>query len=183
MGAVNSFWQGSSLNLDAAYEKQMRVVDSIKAQRDAASELANMQGKTATTGVAMEQQLFATTTGLTPEKAGAVLLSIAEAGDQFKDRFPGAEMAQYQEYIGKLTAVKNIDPEVMGGLAGTVMGFRDFGAVRRPGRGEGRGRDELARKNCAPVRPRCECDRRSRVDPTRRQDVFRQGVHGGLQGR
>jgi hypothetical protein len=115
-----------------AGRKQRENAEEFIRQRDAMREIESMRGGTANAESALAAARFQVATGYRAGEAGEFTKGFLGAGAQFEGQTIGRQdFKDFQLRAAQLGAVKGFDPRVMGELAGSTLGFSDYGARSR----------------------------------------------------
>ena len=113
----------------AAGEKSKQLTANFASQRDDLGELAALMGKTADNNFTLDFARFNTKTGFKSEEGRQFLTELYNSGAQYQGKHLSAEeFAQFGEQTGNLAVARQIKPEVVGDVAGSMLGFTNFQA-------------------------------------------------------
>lgn len=113
--------------MDKAAQRSRELAQNFGAGRDQLGELAAIQGKTLDNQFALDFARFNRQTGMTAAESKAYQTQLYNAGVQYSGKNISApEFGQYAEQAGRLGQAWRLQPDVMGDLAGSLLGSRDY---------------------------------------------------------
>ena len=115
--------------IEAGTAHQKALADKFTTTRESLGELANLQGRQATSSFAMEVAQKNIRTGLTPGENLSFESQFRNSGQQYIG--PAGNMTDdqakvYLERSAKLSISRGLTPDVAGDLAGRIIGNRDY---------------------------------------------------------
>jgi hypothetical protein len=111
----------------AAGEKSKALTKGFVDQRDQLGELATLMGKQADNNFTLDFAKFNASTGMRPDEGKAFLTELYNSGAQYEGKtISSNEFKQYGVQTGQLAVARQIRPDIVGDVAGSVLGFTDF---------------------------------------------------------
>jgi hypothetical protein len=113
--------------LQKAMEKQKEMTANFSGQRDSLGELATLMGERADNQFTLKMARYNAATGFKQEEGRQFLTELYNSGAQFKGtRISDKEFEQYAKQTGALAVARQIRPDIVGDVAGSVLGFSDY---------------------------------------------------------
>lgn len=114
-----------------AQQKSLQLTKQFSESRDTLGELATLMGRTADNQFTLDIGRFNRATGFRPEEGRQFLTEFYNTGAQFLGRLGTGdvgqrEQEQYRIQAGQLGLARQLEPTIIGDLAGAVLGFRDY---------------------------------------------------------
>lgn len=110
-----------------AGEKSKKLTAGFADQRDSLGELSTLMGRKADNEFTLDFARFNAKTGFRPEEGKQFLTELYNSGAQYEGKtISKPEFQQYGEQVGQLAVARQIRPDVVGDVAGSVLGFTDY---------------------------------------------------------